>query len=415
MKQSEFIVLGAGIVGVSTALALQARGHRVVLIDRQEPGLGASYGNSGVIQREAVEPYAFPRNISTLLGAATGSENAIHYHANALFGLLKPLATYWRNSAPEHYLRIAREYSSLIAHSVSEHAPLIASADAQELIRKEGWYQAFRTPSSQAAAAATAQRLHDAHGLAYRAISADELLQAAPSLKKDVFAGAILWQDPWTVSDPNALVRRYAELFVSRGGDIAQTDASTLKPAGAGWRVGHGASMVTAENAVVALGAWSDVVLKPLGYDFPLFIKRGYHRHFKTPQPFMISMLDPAKGLMLAPMRSGLRITTGAEFAKLDAPATPVQIKRSEAYVREILDLGDAVETEPWLGARPCTADMKPVVGPGYLHRGLWFNLGHGHQGLTLGPATARLLAEQVDNETTFIDKAPFLPSRFRT
>src|SRR5687768_7573421 len=107
MKQSEFIVLGAGIVGVSTALALQARGHRVVLVDKQAPGLGASYGNSGVIQREAVEPYGFPRNLATLLGAAMGRENAISYHPGALFGLVRPLARYWWNSAPKRYARIA--------------------------------------------------------------------------------------------------------------------------------------------------------------------------------------------------------------------------------------------------------------------------------------------------------------------
>ncbi len=415
MKQSEFIVLGAGIVGVSTALALQERGHRVVLVDKQDPGRGASYGNSGVIQREAVEPYAFPRNLSTLLGAATGRENAINYHAGALPELVKPLAKYWRNSAPKNYRRIATDYSTLIAHSVSEHAPLVALAGAQDLIRKEGWYQAYRTASTQAEAALTAQRLQETYGLAYRAITGEELLQAAPSLKKNVFAGAIFWKDPWTVSDPAMLVKRYADLFVARGGSIQRGDASTFRQTGSGWSVGVGAPTVTAGDAVIALGAWSDVVLRQLGYDFPLFIKRGYHRHFLTPEPFAISLLDTAKGLMLAPMKAGLRITTGAEFAKLNATATPVQIDRSESYVREMLDLGVAVETTPWLGARPCTADMKPVIGPAYLHKGLWFNLGHAHQGLTLGPATARLLVEQIENENTFIDKTPFLPSRFRT
>jgi D-amino-acid dehydrogenase len=414
MKQSDFIVLGAGIVGVSSALALQARGHRVVLVDRQAPGRGASYGNSGIIQREAVEPYAFPRSLSTLLRVAMGRENAVHYHASALTGLAKPLAKYWWASAPKRYERIAREFGTLIAHSVSEHAPLIAAAGAQELVRKKGWYQAFRTASRHLTAARTAKRLREAHGLAYRITSAEELLQAAPSLRKGVFAGAIWWQDPWTLSDPGSLVTRYADLFVARGGLIRRGDASSLRPVGCGWHVEAGGATVTAEHAVVALGAWSDAILKRLGYDFPLFVKRGYHRQFLTRQPFEISMLDTAFGFVLAPMRAGLRITTGAEFADLDATATPVQIQRSERYAREMLDLGDAVETTPWLGARPCIADMKPVVGPAYLHKGLWFNLGHAHQGLTLGPATARLLVEQIENEKTFVDKAPFLPSRFR-
>lgn len=415
MARSEFIVLGAGIVGASTALALQARGHRVILVDRQEPGMGASHGNAGVIQREAVEPYGFPRQLSLLIGAALGRENAIHYHADALFGLVKPMATYWRNSAPARYRPIARDYSTLIAHSIAEHAPLIDAAGAQDLIRKQGWYQAYRSEAEVADAHRTAERLREAYGLSFQATTSEELSRAAPSLRKNSFAGAIYWPDPWTVSDPGELVRRYTDLFVGRGGALMRGDASTLGSAGVGWSVRTDAGTVTAAQAVVALGAWSDAVLRRLGYDLPLFIKRGYHRHFQTRAPFDTPVLDMTHGFMMAPMRAGLRITTGAEFAKFDAAPTPVQIQRSEAYVREVLDLGDAVETTPWLGARPCIADMKPVVGPGYLHQGLWFNLGHGHQGLTLGPATARLLAEQIGNEDTFVDKAPFLPSRFRT
>lgn len=408
------MVLGAGIVGVSTALALQARGHRVLLMDRQEPGLGTSYGNAGVIQREAVEPYAFPRSVPILLGAALKRNNAIHYHAGALPGLARPLSRYWWHSAPARYQRIATEYSALIAHCVSEHRPLVEASGAQHLIRKDGWYQAYRGAAEFAAAVQTAQRLHTEHGLAMQAMAGDALVQIEPALKPRAFAGAIWWQDPWTVSDPHLLVQHYADLFIARGGKLVLGDAASLQQAGAGWRVRSAQGAETAAQVVIALGASSHALLQQLGYSLPLFIKRGYHRHFATRRKFGISLLDVANGMMLAPMRKGLRITTGAEFARLNAKPTPVQIAQSERHAREILDLGEAVEPEPWLGARPCTADMKPVVGPGWLHKGLWFNLGHGHQGLTLGPATARLLAELLDGVEPFVDSAPFLPSRFR-
>jgi D-amino-acid dehydrogenase len=124
-------------------------------------------------------------------------------------------------------------------------------------------------------------------------------------------------------------------------------------------------------------------------------------------------MLDVANGVMLAPMARGLRLTTGAEFARRDARATPVQLDHAERSTRRLVDLGDGVEAEPWLGARPCTVDMKPVIGPAPRHPGLWFNFGHAHQGFTLGPATGRLLAEMMDGETPFTDPAPYLPSRF--
>ena len=412
MKNKEVIVLGAGIVGVSTALALQSRGHHVTLLDRQQPGLGASFGNAGLIQREAVEPYGFPRDLQTLVSAALGRSNAIHYHASALPELLRPLYQYWRNSAPGNYRQIASEYSALIAHSTAEHAPLIAAAGAEHLIRKNGWHEAYRTPSEFAKAVKEAERIRAAYGLAGRAVSSEELSAIEPALKKPM-AGSILWEDPWSVASPGELVALYAKLFQQRGGVFQVDKGIELQPSALGWTAKGESLEISAESAVIALGAWSFSAVKKLGYDLPLFVKRGYHRHFKKPEHFGISMLDAENGIMLAPMSSGLRIATGAEFAKFAAPLTPVQIRNSQKLVNEIVPLGDPVETEPWMGARPCCADMKPLVGPGYRHKDLWFNFGHGHQGLTLGPASARLLAEQFAGEKTIVPVEPYLPKRF--
>lgn len=412
MKKKEIIVLGAGIVGVSTALALQARGHHVTLLDLQAPGRGASFGNAGLIQREAVEPYGFPRDLPMLVGAALGRLNAIHYHASALPELLRPLWEYWRNSAPSRYPRIAAEYSALIAHSTSEHAPLIEAACAGHLIRKQGWHEAYRTARAFDQAAQDAERLRCAYGLAGRSLGSQELSVIEPALKKPM-AGAIWWEDPWSVANPGELVQLYAQLFVQRGGMFRTDQGIELVQTPSGWTARGATLEVAAQDAVIALGAWSFAAVRKLGYDLPVFVKRGYHRHFRKPAQFGISMLDAENGIMLAPMNTGLRIATGAEFAALDAPATPVQLQRSEKLVSELVELGEPVEVQPWLGARPCVADMKPLVGPAGRHKGLWFNFGHGHQGLTLGPASARLLAEQFDGEPTMVAAAPYLPSRF--
>jgi D-amino-acid dehydrogenase len=112
-------------------------------------------------------------------------------------------------------------------------------------------------------------------------------------------------------------------------------------------------------------------------------------------------------------MRRGLRLTTGAEFARVDAPATPVQLGKAEALARELIDLGPALPEAPWLGARPCVADMLPLIGTAPRHRGLWLHLGHAHQGFTLGPASARLLAELIAGDNPYIDPAPYAPARW--
>jgi D-amino-acid dehydrogenase len=406
------LVLGAGMVGTCTALHLAQRGHAVTLIDRREPGRETSYGNAGIIQREAVEPYAFPREWATLARVALGRGADVNYHVNALPALAAPLLRYWRHSSPACHARIAQAYERLIAHCLSEHEPLIAQAGANDLVRREGYLTVFREPPSMRAAQADARRLADAHGVRHAVLDGEQLAQAEPALRRRL-AGAIHWLDPWSVSDPGELVARYAALAQRLGVQVLQADAATLRAEGRGWRVDSTAGAIDAEHAVVALGPWSDALLRSLGYRYPLFVKRGYHRHYTGGPAPRLSLLDADGGLVIAPMQRGVRITTGAEFARLDAPPTPVQIAKAHALASELLDLPQPVEPEPWLGARPCTADMLPVIGAAPKHRGLWFNLGHAHQGFTLGPVSGRLLAELIEGAAPVVDPAPYAPQRF--
>ena len=409
----EIIVLGAGMVGVCTALALQRRGHAVILVDRTQPGRETSYGNAGIIQREAVQPYAFPRDIVTLARIATGISNDANYHLGALWRVAPQLFRYWLSSAPGRYAGVVDAYSRLIEHCLDEHAVLIEPAGAADLIRKTGWLQMYRTGPAFETAAALATTVARDHGLACAVLDSAALAAAQPVLAKRL-AGAVHWQEPWSVQDPGELVARYARLFIERGGRFATGDAMTLRADGAGWAVETKAGeKVSAAHAVVALGPWADPLVKRLNYRLPLFVKRGYHRHYAGEAMPSMPVLDVERGALLAPMARGLRITTGAEFARQDAPATPLQLVRAEVSAREIVALGQPVEAEPWLGSRPCTADMLPVLGAAPRHPGLWFNFGHAHQGFTLGPVTGRLLAELISGEKPFVDPTPYLAQRF--
>ena len=236
------------------------------------------------------------------------------------------------------------------------------------------------------------------------------LAAAEPALRQRL-AGAIHWTDPWSVSDPGELVERYAALLARSGGRVVRGDAATLRATATGWAVQTDAGTVDAGQTVIALGPWADTVLAPLGYRLPLFVKRGYHRHYTGTGP-NLPLLDADRGLVIAPMKRGVRLTTGAELTDIDAPATPWQLERAETSARELLDLPQPVEPAPWRGARPCTPDMKPVIGAAPRHPGLWFNFGHSHQGFTLGPVSGRLLAELMDGERPVVDPQPYGPQR---
>jgi D-amino-acid dehydrogenase len=407
------IVLGAGMIGVASALHLQRRGWSVVLVDRKPPGRETSYGNAGFIQSEAVRPYPMPRDFSTLAAIATGRANDVHYSIASLPRHIGPLLRYWWHSSPERHRRISESYARIIAEAASEHGVLIREAGADNLVQRSGYHSLHRTQAALDRAALAAETLAAEHGVRSNIIGAAQLATAEPGLN-ETGAGAIHWRDPWTVSDPGGLVSAYADLFTRAGGSFVNGDAATLAPSpSGGWTVGSDDGRLEAEAAVVALGPWSPDILRKFGYRFPMVRKRGYHRHFSGGGRLNLPLQDPEFGYVVAPMAKGLRITTGAELAGPSMSARPRQLERAEQAARRLVDLGTAVEAEPWSGVRPCMPDMLPVVGPAPKHTGLWMHFGHGHHGHTLGPTTGRLLAELMSGEQPFTDPSAFSPARY--
>lgn len=402
---AEIIILGAGMVGIGAALALQDADHQVVLVDRGPPGQETSHGNAGIIQVEAAEPYALPRYPGTLLRYAFGLSNDVAYDWRGLAAATPALFAYFRASAPRRLAATASVYALLTARAVADHEPLIAAAGAEALVRRGGYYAIYRSDAALARELREAERLHRDYGVAFRALDAAALAKEEPALKGGL-PGALHWLDPWSIRDPRALVQAYVRLFAERGGRLVTGDALSLAQTGAGWQVTTAAGRVTAERAVVALGPWSPDLLKGFGYRIPMIWKRGYHGHFTMQRPPNLPLLDAANGVVASSMAQGLRITTGAEITDRAAPAHFGQLERGLAGLREILDIGDSVPQSRWFGHRPCLPRMLPLVGEAPRHKGLWFDFGHGHQGFTLGPTTGLILAELMTNRNDTIARA---------
>ncbi|MBV9150691.1 MAG: FAD-binding oxidoreductase [Alphaproteobacteria bacterium] len=409
--QADVIVLGAGMVGVSVALHLQKRGKQVALIDRRPPGEETSYGNGGLIQREAVFPHPFPRLFAELRRIARNRSVDVYYHVSALPELFAPLFAYWRNSEPRRYAEIAAQWRRLIATCASEHEMLAKEAGSTALLRPVGFIRAYNDAATLDIDLAKAERARE-FGVNSVALTPAQLAEMEPHLCNG-FIGALHWTDPYAVNDPHALTLSYVALFERLGGQFVIGDATTLQRHSAGWRVLADDGAVEAEEAVVALGIWSGDVTKRFGYAPPLFGKRGYHRHFKPQGNAGLTRPVASNGFLLAPMRQGIRLTTGAEFARRAAEPAPVQLARAEPIARSIFPLSEAVESAPWMGIRPCTPDMLPIIGRIPSQPGLWAAFGHAHQGFTLGPTTGRLLAEMITGDAPFVDPSPFRAERF--
>jgi D-amino-acid dehydrogenase len=412
--KADVLVLGAGMVGVSAALHLQQRGRDVILVDRNElAGEETSFGNAGLIEAASVFPLMFPRDFGQILRYAMNRSPQVRYSFSDLPTSLPWLLRYFLASSPDRALHSALAELPLIQRSLVEHEALIAEAAVPELLRRTGWLKLFRSDATLANAVRDFERARP-YGVDGEVLDSKAIAAREPNLTGE-FAGAVYFPAPGFVPDPGALAKAYAALFKRKGGRFVVGDARTLEQAGGRWRVGGPEGGASAREVVVALGPWSDLVFRPLGYSIPLGIKRGYHLHLAPRGNAVLNhpVLDSDLGYLLAPMNRGIRLTTGVEFARRDAPATPIQIKQALPRAHALFPLGEPVDAKPWMGARPCLPDMVPVIGQAPRHPGLWFDFGHQHHGLTLGPATGRLLAEMMTGETPFADPTPYAAARF--
>lgn len=407
------LVLGAGMVGVSCALALQKRGLKVALIDRREPGRETSYGNAGVISRSSILPLNNPglwKNLPKYLG---NRHAAVRYrlghllrHPGWVFGFLAA-------ARPARLAPRVAALEALIAPSLPLHKRLMAEAGIAWRLRDNGFLELWRSEAGKAAAGARQLWLED-HGVRTQALDRQALSELEPGLNP-IFATALLHQDSASVDWPGAVVEAYAGLFAARGGTILRDEVTGLERQAAAWRAHGRAAHYDADLAVVALGPWSAELLAPLGLKVPLNAERGYHRHYKpAPGRFLNRPIyDVEAAYMLAPMELGLRLTSGVELADRDAADDHAQIEQVLPKAREAFPLAEAAEDVTWRGARPTLPDSLPMIGEAPRNPGLWLAFGNQHIGFSTGPVTGEILAAMITGEEPLADPAPFRPERY--
>ncbi len=410
----EVIVIGAVMVGTSVAWHLQKNNAQVLLLDKKLPGSETSYGNAGLIQREAIHTHPFPRHLTEMIRVLPNQGTDIRYRIPAILRYHQALLQYWKYSTPASVKKIEAEWQTLIEHCTTEHQTMIEASGADELITRDGWLQLHRSEETFKEAIAAAIDARN-QGVEHNVLTVDELKAMEPSANFDAFVGAIHWLNSWQVSNPSSLVKAYAKNFQEMQGTIKESSVKEIVQEENGWKVVTDNDTYYSDKLVIAAGPWSNDLIKPLGYDLPLFPMRGYHQHFKVNEKNTIhhSMFDMDKGFVMGPMQQGIRITTGAEMTTMNAPKNFGQLNTVLKLARKILPLEDAVESEAWAGSRPCMPDMKPVIGPAPKHDKLWFAFGHSHQGFTLGPMTGRIVEEMIHEKPLLVDIKPFSADRF--
>ncbi len=411
MQKFDAIVLGAGIVGVSTAIHLQLRGYKVLLLDRQEPGDGTTYGNAGIIEREGFLPPVLPKRRGLPFVTTGGARFNCHSRSWRQQKAWRE-QFHERNteSATAHFARIVNEFQR---HAVAEHRFLSRLIGVERFYRNTGQLQIFRSKNELGIAR---HNLHYARifGADYDELAPEEAMELEPDLKPN-FEQAIHWKDSQSVSDPGTVAKIFVDYYRRNGGDFSIGNATTLERRDTFWTVATASGRVAAPHVAIALGPWSDDLLKQLGYLYPFCHFRGYHIHYRPSGNAGLRrpILDADNRFVLSPTVKGIRLTTGIEFADRDALPTPVQIDRARPLARSLFPIAEKAEAEPWMGSRIVLPDSLPLVGPAPNHGGLWLNLGHGNFGFGCGPVTGRVLAEMMNSEPPLFDPAPLSPDRF--
>lgn len=412
------LVLGAGIIGVAAALELQARGYDVTLLDRKAPGQETSYGNAGVFARSSLVPLNNPALWGRLPQLLTNRTASLRFSVPYVLKNLKWAMQFLRNARLDEFQKTAKALNDLITLSASENKRLLTEAGAEHRLSDDGWLYLYRDADSYAGTAQTRDTF-EAFGVETEHLKNGAIQELEPALNA-IYSDAIWFKDTSSVNNPGAVVQDYVRLYVSRGGKVEKAEIAALLPSESAWKVqANDGREFEADQVVVAMGPWSNDLLKPLGADVPMAFERGYHRHFEgaaetaSNASLARPIYDTGAGFVLAPMEQGLRLSTGVELNDRDAPKNPAQLALAERSAREAIDLGTPVEKEPWVGSRPTLPDSRPVIGEAVGLQGLYLAFGHQHIGFGTGTGTAQILADLMQNKPPPIDAMPFAHDRF--
>lgn len=407
------IVIGGGMVGLCSALALAERGVPVTLIDRDPPGQGASMGNAGVISPFAVVPMALPglwRNLPRWLADPLGPVALRPSHGLAF----APWAwRFFRAGRADRVARTSEAMAALNHDNTTLFRSLLAGTGQEHLVRDSSYVMAFRA-GRKVDPESLENRLRRAAGGSVEIIDGPALREIEPAASDD-FVGALLLSGQARALSPGAICKVIEGKLRGLGARVLREEVRALRPDGAGgWEVRTNAGHHRATKIVLAAGVWSAQLLAPLGVRLPLEAERGYHIAFPGAKvDINNSLMDLDLRLVASSMEGGVRAAGTAEFGGLDAkPSARRAAVLAEAARRAVPGLR-GYDHEVWSGQRPSFPDSLPALGRIGTLPGLICAFGHSHWGFMMGPRSGRIVADLALDHEPNIDLAPYAPTRF--
>ncbi|TBZ24823.1 NAD(P)/FAD-dependent oxidoreductase [Rhizobium leguminosarum] len=410
-------VVGAGLVGLCSALWLQRTGHRVTIVDPAPP-LGdasyrqaCSYGNACTFAPHGVVPVATPGVIWRVPGMLLNPLGPLAIVWRYLPQLVPWLRAFLASSGKSEVERIAGTLAVLLSHADAAWQPLVTQAGVEWLKRHDGCLYLYKS-EAQFRAADAENALRERHGVAMDRLDRADIQGMEPNLAP-LYHKGVLFRDAYVISSPRQLAFALAQAVVNGGGEIVRGEVSAIEPRDNGICLRTADKQIPADHAVVAAGAHSRKLTASIGDRVLLDTERGYHVLFPQAGHLLSRpVCYPEHGFYMVPMADGLRAAGTVELGGLAAPLNSKRTAMIRDGVKMLLPAAGQGSDE-WLGFRPSMPDSLPVIGSSQHLPRVTYAFGHGHLGLTLSALTGYLVSQLVAGQRPAVDLTPLRPDRF--
>ncbi|WP_432817412.1 NAD(P)/FAD-dependent oxidoreductase [Sulfitobacter sp. JB4-11] len=406
------VVVGAGIVGVSSAIWLRRAGLDVTIVDRLAPGTGTSHGNAGVLAACAMVPVTAPGMIRKAPGMLMNPDFPLFLRWSYLPRLMPWLIRYVSHANDTDTRRIARDLTPIVSDSVEQHKSLCTDLGLGDWVTDSDYCFAYRDRAAFESESYTWE-LRKQAGFTPTLLDGGEMREYEPNLGPDITCLAVM-KNHGFIRSPGGYVQALAQAFEGMGGKIITADVKDITLADdtvTGVETTQGT--IACDELVLATGVWSKPLMQKLGINVPLEAERGYHVVFEdaTGGPSRPTMVASGK-FVATPMEQGLRCAGIVEFGGLEAGPSKAPLALLRRQVHEAFPNLQAKNEIEWLGHRPAPSDSLPLIGQIGESR-VYTAFGHHHIGLTGGPKTGRLIAGLIAGQGINTDLAPYHPQRF--
>ncbi|WP_192965906.1 NAD(P)/FAD-dependent oxidoreductase [Phycobacter azelaicus] len=412
MSGRHTVIVGAGIVGAATAIWLRRAGHEVTLLDKGEPGMGASYGNGCILASCAIVPVTTPGLLPK--GPKYLMDPNFPLFMRWSYGpkLLPWLIKYLSHANDGDTRRISKGLSHVIGDSVEQHQALTAGTPAAKWVQESDYCFAYEDRAAFEADKYVWELRREA-GFVPELIEGGEVQEKEPILAQNMKLLAVMKNHGY-ILNPGNYVRDLVALLEEMGGRFVQAEVKDFDLSGGRiTAVDTDKGRFECNEAVLATGVWSKPLMQKLGLTVPLEAERGYHIIFKNPSQTPNNPMMLASGKFVATaMDQGLRCAGVVEFGGLSEVKSKAPLALLRRKVRECFPQMVADSEEEWLGYRPAPTDSLPLIGE-VGKTGVFAAFGHHHVGLTGGAKTGRMVADMIAGRPSNIDMRPYEPNRF--